>query len=83
MPRDLGRSGATQPKLLSNNLKSSYSETTTVTHTNCSRGTVWSSDRIRSMNAIQDLGVALSGGDAANLCMECKQLYPFILYVHS
>jgi hypothetical protein len=42
--------------------------------TNYSRGTVWSSDRIRNINAIQYLGVALSGEDAANLCTECKPL---------
>jgi hypothetical protein len=41
-------------------------------HTTCSQGTTWPSESIRKINAIQDLGIALSGEDAANLCTECK-----------
>ncbi|KAH8880840.1 hypothetical protein GQ53DRAFT_833014 [Thozetella sp. PMI_491] len=39
-------------------------------NTNYSRGAVWPSNTVRQINAIQDLGVALSGEDAANLCTE-------------
>jgi hypothetical protein len=40
--------------------------------TDFSQAKAWSDNEIRSINAIQDLGVALSGEDAAELCTECK-----------
>jgi len=40
--------------------------------TSSSRGTVWHSNTIRKINAILELGVALSGDEAADLCTECK-----------
>jgi len=44
--------------------------------TGCSRGAAWLPDTIRDINAIQDLGIAVSGEDAASLCSECKRLFP-------
>lgn len=43
-------------------------------NTKYSRGIVWSSDNIRNINAIQELGIALSGEDATKLCTECEPL---------
>ncbi len=44
-------------------------------NTNSSRGTTWSTETIREINAIQNLGITASGErESADLCTECKLL---------
>jgi hypothetical protein len=42
--------------------------------TKSSRGVAWSSDTIHTINAIEDLGIALWDEHATNMCTECKSL---------